>query len=141
MANISHQATSQTLDRIRVRCAVVKAAPFQILLEWQVEKVIQIDFVVLVSMVFLAEISILDRMYIRISFSVQLWSIQILSSKHTHSISIVPGGLLVTSYTTLETPAISFTTLRLTRFRNSPSNGNQSAVMKSVVSTARNAMT
>jgi hypothetical protein len=55
-----------------------------------------------------------------------------------YSISIVPGGLLVKSHSTLHTPSTSFTILVLTLSKNSQSKRKIFAVIKSVVCTASN---
>src|SRR4051812_43612332 len=63
-------------------------------------------------------------------------------SRHSfmrYSHSIVPGGLLVMSYVTRFTPRTSFTMRPATRVRNAMSNGYTSAVMPSVLVTARSA--
>lgn len=52
----------------------------------------------------------------------------------------IPGGLLVTSYTTLDTPSTSFTILRAIAFISLKSNSYGSALIKSVLVTARRMM-
>ncbi len=54
-----------------------------------------------------------------------------------YSSSTVPGGLLVRSYITLFTPLTSFMIRLMTRWRTSKGISVASAVMKSMVSTAR----
>lgn len=58
-----------------------------------------------------------------------------------YSISMVPGGLLVKSYSTRHTPSTSFTIRVDTRSKNSQSKRKILAVMKSVVCTARSEIT
>ena len=57
----------------------------------------------------------------------------------SYSNSIVPGGLLVQSYSTLFTPLTSLTILFATVLKTSHGIWAQSAVMKSAVHTARSA--
>ena len=59
------------------------------------------------------------------------------NGQRDHSHSIVPGGLLVTSKTTRLMPRTSLTIRPATRVRNPMSNGYTSAVMPSVLVTAR----
>jgi hypothetical protein len=56
-----------------------------------------------------------------------------------HSHSIVPGGLLVISYVTRLIPRTSFTIRFATRVKNAMSNGYTSAVIPSLLVTARSA--
>src|ERR1700758_945974 len=58
-----------------------------------------------------------------------------------YSHSIVPGGLLVTSYTTRFTPLTSLTIRAATLPSKAMSNGKKSAVMPSLEVTARRAQT
>ena len=64
---------------------------------------------------------------------------QSIQSPHSHS--IVPGGLLVTSYTTRLTPCTSLMIRVAARPKNAMSNGKKSAVMPSDEVTARSAQT
>src|SRR5690348_4041447 len=60
---------------------------------------------------------------------------------HTYSHSMVAGGFPEMSYTTREMPRSSLMMRKLTRSRNSYGRCAQRAVMKSIVCTARNAIT
>jgi hypothetical protein len=64
-----------------------------------------------------------------------------LGKRPGHSHSIVAGGLPEMSYTTREMPGTSLITRCETRSRNSYGKRAQRAVMKSMVSTARSAIT
>ena len=59
---------------------------------------------------------------------------------YCHSNSIVAGGLLVQSYSTLFTPGTSFTILSATLVSTGHGSSAAEAVMKSVVTTARSAI-
>src|SRR5580698_3938436 len=63
----------------------------------------------------------------------------VLGSTPLYSHSIVPGGLLVTSYVTRLIPRTSLTIRFATRVKNAMSNGYTSAVMPSLLVTARSA--
>lgn len=63
----------------------------------------------------------------------------VVCARHSHS--IVPGGLLVTSYTTRFTPRTSLMMRVAARPRKSIGNGKKSAVIPSVEVTARSAQT
>ena len=65
---------------------------------------------------------------------------QALRAFENYSNSIVPGGLLVKSYITLLTPLTSLIILVITFCRTSKGISEQSAVIKSVVLTALNAI-
>jgi len=64
-----------------------------------------------------------------------------LSRAFPYSHSIVAGGLLDISYVTREMPFTSLMMRRETSSRNSYGSRDQRAVMKSMVSTERNAIT
>jgi len=66
---------------------------------------------------------------------------RLLHEAGVYSHSIVAGGLPEMSYVTLEMPSTSLMMRKLTCSRNSYGSRAQRAVMKSIVSTARNAMT
>jgi len=89
--------------------------------------------------------SLLYTMKINISFDVEEMKIPGWEdSRHAEPIyshSMVPGGLEVTSYTTRLIPATSLMMRRTIRSSTSGGKRNQSAVMKSVVVTARRART